>query len=535
MKKYFVIVTNVIIVFIMVITVACNPVVTPTPTTSGLYLTDSLWISQSTRPSPTGTPDVQLTRRPDTIENLSEYETLKVKLDNVLDDRRFGRNIDEILSEILYRLYVNYTSFEKIFALIGVPSATEYITVNYIDLLDIDKNINAIKFLSDEEWSDYKLDEWSDGESMGGFDLKTNNIYMRKKWLEINYDYFVEGLFHEIYHSSQEGRYDGLYDAWDIMKEGGATSAQSILRLSRYDLEFSRSEYAVLDPNKENHYFFINGLVQSGSKYALFNNFYEKLRIMTGYSAIEQYKKEGDYLVGDSYFNKIAEIVDGKYGNKTLENFFECARYIELMEDYSSYMDINDFFDISVIGKLMDSITEMENIILNCLKERIVSADSRKKVMDFYNYYRFYKSIYLIRYMQEVKFEDGGDSNNIDYTHEVYSVIGEIDEILTDKLISYKVLPEFSSDPKLNKIMIKGLVYTDRSTVRNMVSYFPKNLYDACYKCIEKDSSMELTVTDLNFKHGVSIIFNTKEIISVTTINLEDEMNFDGFKMLFCN
>ena len=379
-----------------------------------------------------------------TYESEHEYIFLKDKLEQVLLQKSYDDEVKEILRDTLIEAYTNYPIFKKIFAIEEVPSVTEYLTDNFIDLLD--KNIDIIKiFFSFEELSE--MIGYNINDSAGIYIEKDRAIYIRDGYERFN------TLMHEIYHSSQNNMDDGNFSGYEffgtsfnhIFSEGGAEKGSEVVVIvQNYNLY---SPCAFTAPNNDTFQFVI---ARRGSSYnyTYYYCIYEKIQLMAGYKATEQYKTDGNIAA-------LVNTIDDKYGMGTMEKLVKSAESL-----YAKIYNLNlrECFEMSngkplpysyeEYKEMLNLAVEMENIVLRCLESIISKAVSKEEIIDFLNYYRHYKLMYSIQLLEkperalyswyEINIRD------IDHTGELTNMFQVVEEALIDKIITYNVLPDFS-------------------------------------------------------------------------------------------
>ena len=380
-------------------------------------------------------------------EKEADYLVLKDRLETVLSKKNYGDRVNEDLIAVLLEAYTNYNYYERIFKIVEMPSVTEYLTVNFIDLLD--EHIDVIRWgISHEELSDILGYDSSD---IGGTYIEENRAIYTIRFSSYG------TVFHEIYHSSQQNMYDGEagdyigFSKWFfnyVFQEGGAQKSNDLIDIN-YNGSSNYIPCAVANP-EDIHYQFLISRRGASYEYTFLNGVYEKIRLMAGYQATEQYKLDGD-------IKKLINVVDGKYGEGTLESLLYHAENIyNIIEEFSEEYILNAFlppYTQEDFENIVSNAVSMENIALNCLKSIIEKASTKQEVIDFLNYYRNYKLMYSIQYIQtkyipfkDHIYENKSPHSETDHTYDLTNMFDIVESILIDKIVECKALPSLRVD-----------------------------------------------------------------------------------------
>ncbi len=395
------------------------------------------------------------------VTGLSEPTTLvdlHAVLEEVMTTKNYSAEVKDVLRETLDTTFMQYNDLEQVYSVLGLPTKAKYIFDNFVSLFD--KNIDTIGIHNPEDpaWQQIIPQEsWG----VRGLYLMSDRAF---HFLRSDSEVEQSLVFHEIFHSSQQNilqKYDEMY-LYYIFVEGGAVTRTTVVDGVTL---INHGGMNLQDISRENYFVSIrsNGAFIQG----VYGNFFEKLQLLVGYQAMEQYKVDGD-------IDKIKHIIDSKYGtgtaNKILNN-------MKIIYDYS----ISDYSD-----KLpaFNAAIALENTILKALQAEISTVNSREKATDYLNFYRMYKEKLLIKYYEDIVINNG--STVTYYTNEKLN-IDSLEQLLVDKLNSYIVLPTFSDDPVKNEAAIRSLFETTRDSL-----YGPYNLYNVEYKYHDQTGELEI-------------------------------------------
>ena len=416
------------------------------------------------------------------------------KLNDVVDRKGFQDYIKNILMIELHAVYKSYSveKYHKIYSMIKLQGVSEFLISKYIDV--IDRNINGFRFIDNRKWEYKNNTHFSPYEQIIYICYGQNNTY---------------DLFNAISGASNingtvYGEYGDMID--DIMMNGWNME----VRYSFYDWDGDGSDFI------ENDGYNINFMP------AMYENIFEKLRLIAGNDTIEQFLK-------DKNFKKVADKVDEKLGKGTMDLFLKNISHIYdyKLEYEKKYIQENALKEKSIqAGK---AVIRIEKIVFNYMKSLIENISTKKDTEEFMNYYRYYKIIYLIYYNKDTK--------------EIWDIIDYIDNILTDKIITYKVLPKISNDPDLSKSIVKALIYgREYGFAYAYGEVF--DLEDCCYQYKENDFGAELVIAVHRFANpeigigtGYRFILNKKGIYDVSHFDCMEDydkaVNIGEIKYLF--
>lgn len=380
------------------------------------------------------------------------YNTLLNELQLILNEKKFGNEINEIIIDGMKSLWDSYDNIYYSYSAIGYPEKEKYIRDNYIKGI---KKVGYIRLMSNEEI------EFQPG-VVAYVSADENGVpYMCLKYKpedEYEYNEYLNTLQHEVRHIIQDENWNDKVEEYRYMLRTSAEGWAVLGELNKYKNNNAQdicTYYNESKTDENNNYVKIGG-IGSTTEYALLPNAILKLTIIVGYD--NMYKFE----TGEITYDELLEILEQKLGNETYERFIDDLKtsFLNYDRDYSVPGFEAFWFNE---GTDYDKIFDAENIVLNVLESKISNANSKEEIQALFNFYYIYKKYYCVKYEEIIETVIDENENNITIDRNITDksceklIIEEIENLLIDKAIQYKAVAKVSDNVQLNKMALKSL------------------------------------------------------------------------------
>ena len=434
----------------------------------------------------------------------TEYNALLSELQSILNEKNFENEVNEIIIDGMKSLWDSYDNIYFSYSTIGYPNKEQYIRDNYIRGIN---EVSNVRLMSDEEI------EFQPGVAAYVSNDEDGNPYMCLKFKpsdENEYKEYLNTLQHEVKHIIQNENWNEKPEEYLYMLRASAEGWAVLGEMNKYrnndaeDIKFYFNESKI---DENDNYIKIGG-IGSTTEYSLLPNVILKLTIIVGYDNI--YKFE----TGEITYEDLLSIIQKKLGNETAERFIEDLKtaMLNYSRDYNTMPGMEAFWFNNDVD--YDKIFDAENIVLNELKNRITSADSKEEVQSLFNFYYIYKKYYCAKYkeIKETVIEESEYGKVIerkvtDKSNEKLN-LESLENTLLDKVIQYNAINEISKNEKLNRNAIKSLLSEDdKNTYTGSICLKYENYI---YTETEEDGMLIGNITI----DGVEAKFDCDEILS---------------------
>ena len=421
----------------------------------------------------------------ETSKKITSKEALLKKLNKELGKKNFSERANNMLRDVLDRLYMYYPEWQHVFK--DMPLADDYIRQNFIGAIKYINSMNVIDADSPEG------KEALDNGSALAYVVEDNDLTLYFKKGKDFYDDNLERLYHEITHCRQQMTFDDSYFEGNEMfretiVEGGATFHMKFVRENISEMGGG----GVIDKgdNSETSLDYYNN---NGEGYPFQRNMYEHLIYMAGFDCIHKMEMKKISI------SDVKKQIGKNYGNETADKVWKELKYF--LKLYGE--------DTKNEYKLFNEAIKIQKIFLNFVKTDIENLNTKKpaQVRKFMNVYRSYKLRMLAKWQERIGSRlvvISDEKFNIDY----------YDNLMIQKIIDSGVV-HFSSDSSLNRMAVKALIFASNeyfySVETQMGDCIPEDLETAKYTYKEYKNSGELIITDKS--NRIKIPFNRTKII----------------------
>lgn len=421
--------------------------------------------------------------------NLNEKKVAKDllldELNKELAKKKFSVRANNLLRDVLDRLYENYPNWRHVFK--DLPPTDQYIRVNFIGAIKYINNMHVVD--ADSSEGKTALDN---GSAYAFVDEDKDLTLYYEKETENYYENNLETLYHEVTHCRQQMVFDDSYFKGnemlrDIIVEGGATFHMKFICKNTSDM--GGSGYIDKGDNSETKLNYFNN---NGNGYPFEKNIYEHLIYLAGFDCINKMELKKISL------SDVKKQIAQNYGNEAADSIWKELKYFLKIHAETVHSK-----------KVFDEAVKLQKIFLNVVKTDIENLDTRNPVMvkRFINIYRSYKLRMLVKWEEWIGDRlvvISDEKFNIDY----------YDNLMMQKIIDSGVV-NFSSDSSLNRMAVKALIFATNNyyTIAGVDGFYflPEDLENAKYTYKEYKNSGELIISDKSNK--IKIPFDRNKIL----------------------
>lgn len=302
-----------------------------------------------------------------------EYNELLTNLNNVLQEKHFSMEAELLVRDTFESLCKNYHTWQN--GYLDMPSAKDYISSNFINVIKTLKDINYIDINSDEA-----NEIFENGETSGALiadengENKVIRIIAEKKEndSEENRNYIIEEFAHEIAHCMEnqnlnylksyyadfnEDREFMLYSSLlYLLSEGGATQAE------QFTCEYTINKPSSWGVMNDDESIEINYTKSNGVGYILPLNPNEKLIMLLGYRTYDDIQK------GNVPITTLESKMEHYYGKKGIE-------LLEIMSEWNREYEANWKSD-----KVVQLSIRLENLFLELIEMNINNINNMEQL-----------------------------------------------------------------------------------------------------------------------------------------------------------
>ena len=436
-------------------------------------------------------------------------EELKEFLTNKINEKHFNDISRSFLMDILEKLYDNYPKWKKGYK--DLPDISLFIIDNLINPLD---NLETLNLISENDEKANEIYEVGRGYTETDENDKLHVYYVYSDYKNINdksHMEDLEGLFHEIIHVKQLGNdiklnRDYITDKSELLHkvffEGGATYYSRFI--AEYD-SMNTAGYGYCKSDKS-VCFLYEKETGMGAHYIAYMYAYEKMSYILGYDTMNNFE------LGQISEDELDKLLRKNTGKDILS-----IVYLSCNEEKK---------DLAI-----NNILSFETILHEEMKKDINNLNSYEEVRKYIDIYRHLK----IKSFPNIGYKESLYNIKDDKFDKFFN-LDELDNLLINKIIEFKVIKNISSNVGLNRMALKALLkghkypYYEYNNIYDSL-FLPYHLEKVEFYYTEKNSKGSLVIK-YPLKFGMlndykdivylEFVFNKDKFISIKGVKPKD-------------